>query len=412
MSEQTVDPRFSVTAFDREAFEAQVRQAFYTYRRALGEFKPAICRQVMTDDLWEQVKAQAARMQAEGTHEVAERVDIVGVQLLAGGSDGFEDHVVADLGLSGVDYVSDIATGDVRSGSRDARQWTERWTLRRSRDPQVLAAAEEPRCPYCGAPLAVDQDGACGFCRAVVPGPRNAWLASGIAVAGGPQESPASPDADAPLAGLMDRAEAIGHDAGAGGRQFGTDAAATAGILAIKAHDPDFNPIDFAARARDVFMALLQARATLDGRLVRPFLGDALWAEESQRMVTARGSRRNSVRAYLEVSSVEIIEAASTDGWDSLVVRVASQAAEHLVDLDNEVVIGGAESTRTWSDRLTFRRAATCHSSAISGFLAGRCPACAAPARVTADGHCGSCGRPVTSGELDWILASVVTTEA
>jgi hypothetical protein len=70
------------------------------------------------------------------------------------------------------------ATGLTLRGRPDGSTWAEDLTFGRSARAITPAAGGLPakRCPSCGAPLALDADGACQYCRGIVTAGRHDWV--------------------------------------------------------------------------------------------------------------------------------------------------------------------------------------------------------------------------------------------
>jgi len=66
-------------------------------------------------------------------------------------------------------------------GGQEARVWSEDLTFGRSADATSPVAGGLPamHCPSCGAPLDLDQDGACRYCHGIVTAGRHDWVLIG-----------------------------------------------------------------------------------------------------------------------------------------------------------------------------------------------------------------------------------------
>jgi predicted lipid-binding transport protein (Tim44 family) len=397
----------TIPNFDDQQFASAVRSSFLTTKRAWSHLKPDICRGVMTEDLWAQQKSRMEAVQLDGARNIVEGLIISQLDLTGRRSLGLEDEVRVRLTVAGTDYI--VSTnGAVITGSRQPDQWVEEWVMTRSRDPGLLAAAANPKCPNCGAPLSIDADGHCGYCQAAVPGAKTDWLASYIdrpAVVDTTGESTVHGSTVGILSGVRDddsaRAALLGESAPVAPL---ADAAATAGIAAIQAHDPDFSVGDILAEAREIFLGLEQGRSRMDPSPVRPYVSDLLWRAEVARAEAARASTRNTVRAFLDIKSITVARANSDANGDSLSLRVSADSADHVIDVNTDQLISGTNELFPWSENLILVRGPGLKSDPLRGIEAHQCPHCGAPAEVGEDGACASCGEHVTGGEFDWIL--------
>jgi predicted lipid-binding transport protein (Tim44 family) len=414
VSEGTPGPTgpFEPVVIDWDQFGALARAAFFTVKRALANQRPDICRHVMTEDAWQHLRAQVDVLRLDGCSNVQSGLDVT--QVRQGDHDvyGSLDRVTVGLLISGVDYVVNQATGQVVCGQKEHSDWLETWTLERSRDPQLVAAGQAPKCPNCGAPLSISSDGLCAFCQAVVPGAKTDWLVAGI---GRPSEVPvdqaiehqadmeagqvvmsamAAQNAEHPWTGSDPAKPSLAGDAGEG-------------IAAIQKRDPSFNASDLVVEAREVFLELEEARNQLHPGEVRAMVGDALYAREVDRARRIAASGRNEVRAYLDIRQVTLTSAGTDGRRDWLVARVDAVSARSVIDLHTGNLAEGSLVTHPWAEELVFERSAGAVTNPLSGLLAHRCPACGQPSGVSEDGLCVHCGQHVTGGERDWILIEV-----
>ena len=392
--------------FDLDQFSGHLRTAFYTTKRAWSELKPEVCRHVMTEDLWAQQKSRMEALKLDGSRNVVSGLIISELVVFGHRTQGLVEEVSARLLVAGTDYILQPATNRVMTGSAQPDQWVEEWVLRRSRDPTLVAEAQNPRCPNCGAPLSIDSEGTCSFCQAVVPGAKSAWLVSRIDRPAVVDTTEANrrgliggdPDQDSARAGLLGEyavAPAL------------ADPASAAGIAAIRAHDPTFSVGDVMAEFRELFFNLEQSRAMMQPSAVRPYLADPLWRAEVARAEAGLRDGRHQVRAFLDIKSMVLAEAGSDDAGDRLLIRVEAQSADHLVDTRLGQVVSGDNQLRPWTEDLLFTRGPGLVSNPLRGTQVHQCPSCGAPFDIGDDGNCRSCGRHVTAGEFDWILSEI-----
>jgi hypothetical protein len=91
------------------------------------------------------------------------------------------DEVRVRLQCEGYSCELHEPTGLTLRGSREPGTWAEDLTFGRSADAVTPAAGGLParRCPSCGAPLALDRDGACTYCHGIVTAGRHDWVLIG-----------------------------------------------------------------------------------------------------------------------------------------------------------------------------------------------------------------------------------------
>ena len=88
------------------------------------------------------------------------------------------DEVRVRVRCAGWCWERHVDTGLTLRGSKDARTWAEDLTFGRSASATTPAAGGLParHCPSCGAPLDLDSDGTCRYCRGVVTAGRHDWV--------------------------------------------------------------------------------------------------------------------------------------------------------------------------------------------------------------------------------------------
>jgi predicted lipid-binding transport protein (Tim44 family) len=398
-----------IEGFDFDQCSGQLRTAFFTTRRAWSLLKPQICRHVMTEALWVDQRSRMEAVRLNGSRNVISGLIISKVEITGQRSLGLEDEVSVRLIVAGADYILQTATNQVMTGSSEPDQWVEEWVMKRSRTPEDLAAAENPRCPNCGAPLSMDSEGQCAFCQAVVPGAKSDWLVSHI-------NRPSAVDTtaqDNAITGAPDvgyaRAALVGESPPS---PAPADAGASAGIAAIQAHDPGFNVGGLLAQAREVFLRLEQLRSELDLSGLRPYVSDALWQAEVARAEATRAAGRQQVHAFLEVHAIVVARADCGADGDRLSLRVTAESADHLIDTRSGQQVSGDNNLVPWTANMVLVRGPGLISNPLRGLQAHSCPSCGATFNIGEDGRCRACGEHVTGGEFDWILSQIETPPA
>jgi hypothetical protein len=66
----------------------------------------------------------------------------------------------------------------VLRGQPGQKDWSEDWIIRRSADAATPASGGilSGQCPQCGAPLHVDEDGSCAYCKALILSTGQDWV--------------------------------------------------------------------------------------------------------------------------------------------------------------------------------------------------------------------------------------------
>jgi hypothetical protein len=100
----------------------------------------------------------------------------VGADIVAAVRDQLTEQLRVRLACRGERY--ETADGVVLRGRPGQQDWSEDWVIRRSADAVTPAGggALSGLCPHCGAPLRVDEDGSCAYCRALVLAGGRDWV--------------------------------------------------------------------------------------------------------------------------------------------------------------------------------------------------------------------------------------------
>ena len=164
-------------AFDPDALIAGLQNSFYIVQQGWQEKRPELTRSVMADAVW-----NAHRMQIDGYARANQTnmMDGIAIQyanMVAASSDGTHDTIVIRFFVKSADYVVDDTNGKVVRGHKDLEDWCEDWVYQRSarattKDEGLL----QRKCPNCGAPLEVSDDGACTYCRAPIMAGDMDWV--------------------------------------------------------------------------------------------------------------------------------------------------------------------------------------------------------------------------------------------
>src|SRR5207253_809122 len=106
-----------------------------------------------------------AAYREQGLRNVTAETRILGIEPARLTQDAFFDAFTVRVSAEGLDWTED-AGGTIVGGSRSARRrYTEYWTLLRG--AARAGAGAVPACPACGAPLDINQQGACTHCGAL-----------------------------------------------------------------------------------------------------------------------------------------------------------------------------------------------------------------------------------------------------
>jgi len=165
-------------AFDPDALITGLQASFYVVQQGWSERRPDLTRSVMADAIW-----NAHRMQIDGytRSKQTNLMDGLAIQyanLVAASCDGHHDSIVIRFFVESADYVVSDENGKVVRGHKNMEPWCEDWVYQRSARAKTNPEGGllQRKCPNCGAPLDVEDTGACKFCRAPIMGGDQDWV--------------------------------------------------------------------------------------------------------------------------------------------------------------------------------------------------------------------------------------------
>jgi predicted lipid-binding transport protein (Tim44 family) len=131
---------------------------------------------------------------------------------------------------------------------------------------------------------------------------------------------------------------------------------ATAGVAAIRAADPSFDPIGFSGGARAAFTTIVEAFAKDDTASLRPLL-DGPTVASFEAAIRGRAERKEKAETTLIGFEASDISAASMQGTQAVVtVRFVSEQINVLRNAEGQIVDGNPNEVQKVVDLWTFRR--------------------------------------------------------
>lgn len=143
---------------------------------------------------------------------------------------------------------------------------------------------------------------------------------------------------------------------GPGGIRATVMPTATAGVAAIRAADPSFEPIGFTGGARAAFTAIVEAFAKGDTAALRSLL-DGPTFSSFEAAIRGRVERKEKAETTLigfEASDVAAAELQGTNA--SVTVRFVSEQINVLRNADGQIIDGNPNEVQKVIDLWTFRR--------------------------------------------------------
>ena len=170
-------------AFSEEPFLQQVQKAFFVIEEAWSDRKPDVSRQVMAESLWQQHRVQIQQYIEEHKRNVLSDLAVGDMAIIGAHSDQTYDTISVRIFAACADYDVDDNSGKVVRGDKRVDQWQEDWSFQRSSKATTKdgGGTLSSKCPNCGAPLDVDLQGVCKYCRAPVMSGDYDWVLARIA---------------------------------------------------------------------------------------------------------------------------------------------------------------------------------------------------------------------------------------
>jgi len=131
---------------------------------------------------------------------------------------------------------------------------------------------------------------------------------------------------------------------------------ASAGVAAVRAADPGFDPISFAAGARAAFTTIVEAFAKGDTGPLRPLLDPQTFAS-FEAAIRGRAERREKAETTLIGFEASDIAAAEMQGsFAQVTVRFVSEQINVVRNAEGQIADGNPNEVQKVIDLWTFRR--------------------------------------------------------
>ncbi len=143
---------------------------------------------------------------------------------------------------------------------------------------------------------------------------------------------------------------------GPGGIRATVMPTAAAGVAAVRAADPGFEPLGFTGGARAAFTTIVEAFAKGDTAALRPLLDGPTFAS-FESAIRGRAERKEKAETTLIGFEASDISGASMDDTNALVtVRFVSEQINVLRNVEGQIIDGNPNEVQKVIDLWTFRR--------------------------------------------------------
>jgi predicted lipid-binding transport protein (Tim44 family) len=169
--------------FNEEQFLDRCQIAFSQVQQAWMDRNVEEGRAYMSTGLHTTWSMQIQQMIAAYKHDVMEDLFVQHMSIVSATHDANFDTITVRVDASCKDYEIDDNSGKVVFGdNKHDKPFTEMWTFQRSAGAKTLVSGgvTDKKCPNCGAPLSINQNGSCTYCNAPVTSGKFDWVLSHI----------------------------------------------------------------------------------------------------------------------------------------------------------------------------------------------------------------------------------------
>jgi predicted lipid-binding transport protein (Tim44 family) len=169
--------------FNEEQFLDRCQLAFRQVQQAWLDRNADEGRAYMSTGLYTTWSMQIQQMIAAHKHDVMEDLFVQHMSIVSSTHDANFDTITVRVDASCKDYEVDDNSGKVLFGdNKHDKPFTEMWTFQRSAGAKTLVSGgvTDKKCPNCGAPLSINQNGSCTYCNAPVTSGKFDWVLSHI----------------------------------------------------------------------------------------------------------------------------------------------------------------------------------------------------------------------------------------
>ena len=366
------DPEFS-----REALLERISGGFLQIQEAWSAQDMRPVRHLVSDGVFERFSLQLEMMKASSLINRMTSVNVLETQIAGIETDRFFDSVNVMIRASACDTYINSRNSEILSGVPEAETFAEFWTLLRRPGAKTSGrpGSFENCCPNCGAPLDKLDRTECASCHAIVNSGDYDWVLTEIT-----------------------QASEWGY----------RPPRIIAGIEALQATDPTFNPWHIEDRASVIFYRFITAQFFADQRyLVK--LADSGFMHQYKDSFTPLSNGRHRYYADAAVGGVDLIEALNASGTEEcdrlrVKIRWSGHQAEDIVP---GLIQPEPELSTIFSQEFMLSRRKGAKSSDKNILSSVHCPGCGAPEVRSDKPYCEYCHAPLNDGSRDWVLDDI-----
>lgn len=180
-------------------------------------------------------------------------------------------------------------------------------------------------------------------------------------------------------------------------------------VAEIQQKDPKFNPDQFKAFAKDVFIKLQNAWTERDWEKIRNFESNELFEQHKAQLQGYIDNNQINVMERICVNWVKIVSYSKQGNNEILEVDLNSRMGDYIIDATTrELVKGDKNSEYVNVYRLKFTRTAGVKTEEGGQKVnITNCPNCGAPTKIMTSGRCEYCNSVITTKDYGWVLSGL-----
>ncbi len=177
----------------------------------------------------------------------------------------------------------------------------------------------------------------------------------------------------------------------------------------LKQNDPNFSEANFITRVNNMYLQLQDSWMKKNWNSVRPFETDELFNMHNKQLQGFIDNHTTNVMEEICVLETEIADYAGDGVNDVLSVVLKARLKDYVIDDNTRKVVEGDPHREIYMAYLfkMIRKQGVLTKAETEATKVTQCPNCGANVSINASGQCDYCGSVITSGQYDWVLASV-----
>jgi ribosomal protein L37E len=178
---------------------------------------------------------------------------------------------------------------------------------------------------------------------------------------------------------------------------------------AVKAVDPNFDPAEVTAMAKDTFVTLQEAWTARDWETVRTLETDDLFRLHNKQLQEYIRLGRINVMERICVNQAYLHKYEREEQYEHITVYLTTRMRDYIIDEKTKKVLMGDPNKDIFGKYLMkfTRTYGITTQTASSEAETIACPHCGAPTHVTQSGKCEYCGFIIETGTHAWVLSGL-----